>query len=252
MKKRIDLNCDLGESYGRSVSGTDQKIMPFISSCNIACGFHSGDPHSILNSIDAALEHKVAIGAHPSFPDLQGFGRRLMKLPADELYACLLYQISALKSMTESRGGKLHHVKPHGALYNFASKDTETANVISKAVLHSDSNLLLYAPGHSVLAKTAAKNGVKVVSEAFCDRRYEKDLSLRSRALEDAVLYEPEAVLEQLKMMIQEGKVQTLAGEKISIEAQTICLHSDTQNSIHLAEVIHEYLCSHEIKITAV
>ncbi|MEQ8523435.1 5-oxoprolinase subunit PxpA [Gracilimonas sp.] len=250
MKNKIDLNCDLGEFYGMYDERRDSKIMPFISSCNIACGFHSGDPVTISKTIQLALENNVAIGAHPSYPDLQGFGRRIMNLSSEELEACVLYQVSALKGMTESLGGKLHHVKPHGALYNHAAKNEDLALGIAKAIVKIQKDMMIYAPAQSKLAEVAKDVGLKVKSEVFADRQYEDDLSLRSRSLEGAVLDEKKAVLKQLSAFM-DGVVHTYGGLDLPITAETICLHSDTEGAAELAKEIHDFLEKNGIEITS-
>lgn len=250
MSKKLDLNCDIGEFYGLYDECRDAKIMPYISSCNIACGFHSGDPVTIQKTIQLALENNVAIGAHPSYPDLQGFGRRVMNLSAEELEACVLYQVSALKGMTETFGGVLHHIKPHGALYNHASKNEETALGVVKAIVKVREDMLVYAPTNSVLSQVAKDAGLRVRNEVFADRRYENDLSLRSRKLEGAVLHEEQTVLSQLEKFL-EGKVITQEGLELPIEAETVCLHSDTEGAEELAAAINKFLSEHDVQITA-
>jgi UPF0271 protein len=227
MLKNIDLNCDLGEFYGIYDGNKDSRIMPYITSCNIACGFHSGDPVTILETIKLALKHDVAIGAHPSYPDLQGFGRRIMDLTSEELEACVLYQVSALKGMTESLGGTLHHVKPHGALYNHAAKDEATAIGVVKAIVQVQDDMTIYTQPDSVLEKVAVDAGLNIMNEVFADRRYEDDLSLRSRKLEGAVLHDKNEVLAQISDFII-GRVKTHGGLELPLSAETICLHSDT------------------------
>ncbi len=248
---KIDLNCDLGESYGKNSSQYDAAIMPYLSSCNIACGFHSGDPLNIQKTIELALMHNVAIGAHPSFPDLQGFGRRMMHLSTEELQACLLYQITALKGMTEALGGRLHHIKAHGALYNFAAKDETTAQVIAETVKRIDPKLYVYGLPNSILRKACEKLEIKFKKEAFSDRAYNNDLSLRSRKLEGAVLHQKEAVLEQVHSIVLKSEVYSYEGEMHSLEADTICLHSDTLGSVELAKNIHQTLVENGVEIVA-
>ncbi|WP_020401743.1 5-oxoprolinase subunit PxpA [Gracilimonas tropica] len=250
MISKLDINCDLGEFYGMYDERRDSKIMPFISSCNIACGFHSGDPVAIHKTIRLALEHEVAIGAHPSYPDLQGFGRRVMNLSTDELEACVLYQVSALKGMTESLGGCLHHVKPHGALYNHAAKNEETAMGIVKAVVQIKEDMLLYAPAHSILSEVAQDAGLRVCNEVFADRRYENDMSLRSRKLEGAVLHQEEEVIGQIAGFLK-GEVVTYEGLDLPIKADTVCLHSDTEGAEELAVAIHKFLEKQNVEIVA-
>jgi len=250
MISKLDLNCDLGEFYGMYDEKRDSAIMPYITSCNIACGFHSGDPVAISRTIRLAQKNGVAIGAHPSYPDLQGFGRRVMNLTKEELEACILYQISALKGMTEALGTELHHVKPHGALYNFASRDEETAIGVVKAVVQVKNDMILYAPEGSVLKEVAEDAGLIVKREVFADRSYEDDLSLRSRKMDGAVLTKSDSVLKQLEGFI-EGKVTTFDGLELSISADTLCLHSDTEGATELAKDIHDFLTEHGIEITA-
>lgn len=250
MITKIDLNCDLGEFYGMYDEKRDARIMPYISSCNIACGFHSGDPVAISKTIKLALKHGIAIGAHPSYPDLQGFGRRVMNLSPEELEACVLYQVAAMKGMVEALGGKLHHVKPHGALYNHAAKDESTAVNVVKAILQIQKEMTIYAPEDSVLAKVAEDADMKVKYEVFADRRYEDDLSLRSRRLDEAVLHDKKEVLDQLSRFL-EGKVKTYDGLELPIKAETLCLHSDTEGATELASEIHDFLKQHDVEITA-
>jgi len=245
----IDLNCDLGESYGKMTSQYDEIIMPYLSSCNIACGFHSGDPMTIERTIKMATKHDVAIGAHPSFPDLQGFGRRVMHIPQAELTAIIRYQIAALKGMTEALGDTLHHVKPHGALYNFAAKNEAAAQAIIDAVKSIDEKLVVYGLSGSFLEKKANQVGLPFSKEAFADRRYERDGSLRARTHTGAVIDREDEVLAQVKMIVIEKQVNTHDGELIPLEADTICLHSDTQGAANLAHQIHEILIAHGIKI---
>lgn len=250
MITKLDLNCDLGEFYGMYDEKRDSAIMPYITSCNIACGFHSGDPVAISKTIRLAQKHDVTIGAHPSYPDLQGFGRRIMNLTVDELQACVLYQVSALKGMAEAQRAELHHVKPHGALYNFAAKDENTAVGVVKAVVQVKQDMILYAPEGSVLKEVAEDAGLIVKNEVFADRRYEDDLSLRSRKLDGAVLTDKASVLKQLKGFL-DGKVTTYDGLELPISADTLCLHSDTEGATELARTIHDFLTEHDIEITA-
>ncbi|MDR9416219.1 MAG: 5-oxoprolinase subunit PxpA [Gracilimonas sp.] len=250
MLSKLDLNCDIGEFYGLYDERRDSTIMPYISSCNIACGFHSGDPVTIQKTIQMALDHNVSIGAHPSYPDLQGFGRRVMNLSQQELESCVLYQVSALKGMTEALGGQLHHIKPHGALYNHSAKDEKTAIGVVKAIVQVQKDMLVYAPANSVLSEVAIDAGLRVKSEVFADRRYEDDLTLRSRKLEGAVLKERSEVLEQLGNFLQ-GHVKTQGDLSLPIKAETVCLHSDTEGAEELAAAIHKYLEDHDIKITS-
>jgi len=244
----IDLNCDIGESYGKSAP-YDAAIMPYLSSCNIACGFHSGDPMTIERTIRLALQHGVAIGAHPAFPDLQGFGRRIIHIPKDELIAIVRYQIAALKGMTEALGGTLHHVKPHGALYNLAMKDETTAQAITEAVKSIDTQLIVYGLPNSELEKATDKTGLQYAREAFSDRAYENDGTLRARTLEGAVVHDKKQVLSQVRMLVKKGQVRTHDDQTINLKIDTLCLHSDTPDAVMLARKIHETLIKNDIEI---
>lgn len=244
---KIDLNCDIGESYGKPAPH-DAAIMPYLSSCNIACGFHSGDPMTIERTIRLALQHNVAIGAHPAFPDLQGFGRRIMHIQKDELIAIVRYQIAALKGITEALGGTLHHVKPHGALYNLAMKDETTAQAIIEAVKSIDNQLIVYGLPNSELEKAAYKQ-LHYAREAFADRAYENDGTLRARTLEGAVIHDEKQVLSQVSMLVKKGQVRTYDDQIINLKIDTLCLHSDTPDAVTLARKIHEMLIKNDIKI---
>jgi len=251
MIKSIDLNCDLGESYGLRSNNVDHDIMPFISSCNIACGFHSGDPLTIEKTISMAVSNKVSIGAHPSFPDLQGFGRRNMVIEFDELKAIVKYQIAALKGMVESQNAKLNHVKPHGALYNMAANDAPIAEAICKAIVEIDDSLILYGLSKSILAEAALSYNITFCNEVFADRVYEQNLSLRSRKKPNAVISNPEQIMVQIDRFVHHEKVLTFGGEEKDITVETVCLHSDTKGAVLLAKKISEFLVTNHIQIEA-
>ncbi len=242
VSKNIDLNCDMGESYGRFKIGNDEVVMQYISSCNIACGFHGGDPLTIQRTIGLAMKNGVKIGAHPGFPDLQGFGRRLMQLPREELYAIIQYQVAAVKGMTEAAGGQLYHVKPHGALYNMAGKDDQMAEIIVKAILSIDSDLVLYGPPNSSLTKKAEAFDLVCKNEVFADRNYNDDLSLVNRKKSEALIHGVQEMFEHVHRMLREGKVKTVSGILKHIEAQTICIHGDKQNAGEVAKYLSENL----------
>ncbi len=247
--KKIDLNCDLGEWRGDDGFETDQAIMPVISSCNIACGGHIGDESSMRKTVELARSHGVEIGAHPAYPDREGFGRRRMEMAARELEQTILDQILSLKAIVEEQGGRLHHVKPHGALYNTASIDRETADIIAQAISRVDPHLKVYGQPAHELEKAALDTDLEFVAEVFADRRYEDDLQLRSRDLEGAVLHGTEEVLDQVGAMVLAEEVETYSGIRKPIRAQTICLHSDTKGSAGLAQKIHEYLVRQDVEI---
>jgi UPF0271 protein len=237
----FDINSDLGEWYGKRNLEVERRIMPFLTSCNVACGFHSGDPYTIEQTIEIALKHHVKIGAHPSFPDLIGFGRRTMELPVDELKAIVRYQVAALKGMVESLGGVLHHVKAHGALYNSAMKRLDYSNAICEAAKSLDENLVIYGLPNSRMQAAAEQLNLKFWAEGFADRRYEDDLTLRSRKLEGAVLHDLESISKQIHHF-KNHQVETYQGNIKSLNIQTVCIHSDTQNAIKIAERVNSIL----------
>ncbi|MGK7390337.1 MAG: LamB/YcsF family protein [Candidatus Cyclobacteriaceae bacterium M2_1C_046] len=248
--KSVDINCDMGESYGRFVVGNDKAIMPNISSCNIACGFHGGDPLTIESTIKLALAHDVKIGAHPSYPDLSGFGRRAMHIHQDELKAVLTYQICALKGMAEAQGGKLHHVKPHGALYNAACKDDMVAAIICKCVKNIDPDLLIYGSGDN-WKNIAESSNIGFVSEVFADRNYNDDLTLVPRSEPDAIITDLESSVSRIRKMIFDKTVLTIGGKVISINAETICIHGDEPDAAELAKRLNQSLTQNDVQIAA-
>lgn len=218
---KILINCDMGESYGPFKVGNDEALMPLIDACNIACGFHAGDPWHMEKTIDLALEHKVLIGAHPGYPDLQGFGRRPMHIPAKELSAIIKYQIAALKGMLESKGGNLHHVKPHGALYNAMANDIALAKTVIEAIHAIDSTLPLMGLAGSCLQQYAESHQVPFIPEAFADRYYEPHGMLRSRTLANAVIVDPEKATQQVIQIAYQQHVSTYEGPLIPLAAQS-------------------------------
>jgi len=238
----IDINCDMGESYGNFKVGNDDAIFPYITSCNIACGFHGGDPLHIEKTIKNALEHGVQIGAHPGYPDISGFGRRRMHIIPDELRAIIKYQIAALKSLTESLGGRLNYIKPHGALYNTAADNHEDARAIAKAVREIDPTLSLMGMGGSNIEKAANQENLSFVSEAFADRKYETNGRLRSRNEEGAVLQSADEAAQQVISIVLDSKVESYNGTPVSIHAESICIHGDNPMAVSILEAIDEKL----------
>lgn len=232
MIRTVDLNCDLGESFGPYVIGADEAVMPMISSANIACGFHAGDPGVMRRTVRLAARHRVSVGAHPGFRDLAGFGRREMKCSPDEIYEDVLYQVGSLAAFCRAEGIVLNHVKPHGALYNLAAADRETARAIAAAAADFDRGLFLYAPPGSELEKAGQALGLGVVGEVFADRAYRTDGRLVSRDRPGAVLETPEAVEAQILEMVLEGKVVAADGQRIPVRAETICVHGDTPGAV--------------------
>lgn len=247
----IDLNCDLGEGFGAYQIGNDDKILPFVSSVNIACGFHAGDPTVMRQTVEKALRNDVEIGAHPGFPDLIGFGRRMMRVSPEEVYDYVLYQIGALDGFIRAAGGSMHHVKPHGALYNMAAVDQEIADAIAKAIHNINPNLFLYGLANSRFVQAAKKYEVKLVQEAFADRTYQPDGTLTSRTEENALIKGEEEAIKQVLQMVQEGNVQDVDGNHVSINAQTICIHGDGERAVQFAERIYRILRFNNISVCA-
>lgn len=251
-KSTIDLNCDMGESFGAWTMGRDVELMDYVSSVNIACGFHAGDASVMRQTIELAIKKNVAIGGHPSFPDLQGFGRRSMSLSPNEVFDIILYQVSAIKGMCEALGGKLHHVKPHGALYNQAAKDKTLAEAIAKAVKSIDENLILYGLSGSYLISKAENIGLKTASEVFADRTYQNDGSLTPRSEPNALINDTEIAISQVLKMVNEQTVTATNGETVSLKAETICIHGDGENAVEFAKKINQKLEENQINLGVV
>jgi UPF0271 protein len=250
LKPQIDLNCDLGESYGAFKVGDDEKIMPYITSANVACGFHAGDPVVIERTIDLAKKHRVAIGAHPGYPDLLGFGRREIQLTPEEVKDYMIYQVSAIQGFARIADAKLQHVKPHGALYNTAVKDEKLSTAITDAVKALNSNLIIYAPHNSALAQATAKNGLRVAYETFADRAYNSDGSLVSRKQQNAVIQDPHEVVERAVQMVEKGTVLAVDGELVNLgKVHTICVHGDTPTAVELAKTLKKGLTKAGISV---
>jgi UPF0271 protein len=246
---KIDLNCDMGESFGAWRMGCDAELMNYVSSINIACGFHAGDASVIRKTVEAAIGKNVAIGAHPSFPDLQGFGRREMKMSAREIFDVVLYQVSAVKGICEALGARLHHVKPHGALYNQAAKDAETARAIAEAVKAIDAELIFYGLSGSFLISEAEKINLQTASEVFADRTYQRDGSLTPRERPDALIHDAEKAFAQVLQMIRAQTVTATSGETVAIKAETVCIHGDGANALEFARTIKAKLAENNVKI---
>lgn len=239
----IHLNCDLGEG-----GKYDEQLMPLISACNIACGGHAGTLESMRETVDLAMEHEVEMGAHPSYPDKENFGRKSIDISSGELKRSLVAQILSLKQIAESEGGKLVHVKPHGALYNDAAKDAKIAQIVIDSILEFDQKFLLFAPPKSVISGLA-KGKIKVVFEAFSDRNYNEDYSLVSRDREDALITKKEAVFHHLYTMYHEKKISCASGGKIACNATTFCLHSDTPDSVEILKYLKAELAKKDTRI---
>jgi UPF0271 protein len=253
LKPKIDINCDLGESYGEFRVGNDAKIMPYITSANVACGFHAGDPITMAQAINLAKKHNVAVGAHPGYPDLLGFGRREMQLTPDEVKNYMIYQVSALQGFAKTANVSLQHVKPHGALYNTAAKDEKLSRAIVEAVEKLDNSLIIFASTNSVLAKVAAKRGLRVAYEFFADRAYNSDGSLVSRKQSNAIIQEPKRIVERVVNAVKEGTVLTADGETIDIGlVHTVCVHGDSPAAVKLVEVLKKGLVKANIMVKPV
>ena len=231
----IDVNADLGESFGRWTLGDDAALMKSITSANVACGYHAGDPVTMRRTVRLAVEAGVAIGAHPGFPDLTGFGRRNMAMAAGEVEDMVLYQVGALAAIAAAEGARLQHVKVHGALYNMAVRDRALASAIANAVRAADSTLLIFGPPGSELVRAAADAGLRAAAEGFADRSYEPDGSLTRRDLPGAVIHDLHIVVERAIRMVRDGVVRTRAGGDIPMRVDTICAHGDTPGSAELA-----------------
>lgn len=244
---KIDLNCDMGESFGRYKLGNDAAVMAYISSANIACGLHGGDPIVMRTTIQLARQHGVAIGAHPGWPDLQGFGRREMNLTSEEVEAFVLYQIGALAAFAKAEDIELRHVKPHGALYNQAAKDRALATSIAQAVQHFDSDLILVGLAGSALIAAGLELGLRVANEGFPDRRYNPDGTLVSRKEANAILESAEEVAAQAVALAREGI--DFAGRRVQVD--TMCLHGDNLHAAENARMVHDALAKEGIEVKA-
>jgi 5-oxoprolinase (ATP-hydrolysing) subunit A len=238
----IDLNCDMGESFGAWTMGNDRALMDYCTSVNIACGFHAGDATVIRQTIETALEKQVAIGAHPSFPDLQGFGRRAMNLSPQEFFDVVLYQVAAIYQMTTALGGRLHHVKPHGALYNEAAKKPEPAAAIARAVKAVDGDLIFFGLSGSFLISEAEKIGLKTASEVFADRTYQPNGSLTPRSESNALIHDSQQAIEQVLQMVETQTVTATNGAQVPLRAETVCIHGDGANALEFASAVREAL----------
>lgn len=248
---KIDLNCDLGESFGTYQLGNDELILDYVTSANIACGFHAGDPSTMRKTVELALSKNVKIGAHPGFQDLIGFGRRNMAITPREAFELTVYQIGALQGFTTALGGKLEHVKPHGALYNMAAKDANLSIAIAEAIYKVNPELVLYGLSGSELIRAGEKIGLKTANEVFSDRTYQDDGSLTSRSLPNALIVDDTAAVNQVMQMIKNGTVKTEQQTNLNILANTVCIHGDGEHALQFAKFINQKLTENQIEITA-
>lgn len=248
---KIDLNCDLGESFGNYRIGNDEKLLDYVTSVNIACGFHAGDPVVMEETVKMAIKKEIMIGAHPGYPDLMGFGRRNMNIRFEEARAYMIYQIGALKAFVEGYGGKLQHVKPHGALYNAAAKDYKLSTALAQAVYDVDKDLIFMGLSNSEMIKAAKDVGLKVAKEVFADRAYNKDGTLVSRKLEDAVIHDTEICVNRVLSMIKKGIVRTIDGTDVKIKANSICVHGDNLMAVEFIKTLREKLAENGVEFKA-
>jgi UPF0271 protein len=243
--KKIDLNCDMGESFGTYELGMDEKVIQYITSANIACGWHAGDPLVMDTTVKMAVDHGVGVGAHPGYPDLLGFGRRNMDCTPDEIRKYLVYQIGALQAVCKVNGTVLRHVKPHGALYLTAVEDENVARAVAEAIVNVDSALMFVALAGTkgkLMTRIGEEVGLRVVYEAFPDRAYTPEGTLVSRRLPGAVIKDPQEVSERALRMAQDGEVIAVDGTNISLDVQTLCVHGDTPTAVDLVKFIRETL----------
>lgn len=248
----VDLNCDLGESFGAYTMGLDEEILPFVTSANIACGFHGGDPGVMRKTVLLALQNEVAIGAHPGLPDLIGFGRRNMEITSQEAYDMVVYQIGALEGFVKAAGGKMQHVKPHGALYNMAAKKQELAEAIAEAVYKVNPELILFGLSGSELVLAGERIGLRTAHEVFADRTYQADGALTPRKQPDALITNQEQAVAQVVRMVKEGTVLSQQGAQVAIKADTVCLHGDGAHALVFARHIHRILAQENIAVRSV
>ena len=248
---KVDLNSDLGESFGNYRLGMDDRVLPLVNSANIACGFHAGDPAVMRKTIRLAMESGTALGAHPGLPDLVGFGRRKMDVSPDDVYAMVVYQVGALAAFAKAAGGRLQHVKPHGALFNMAAKDSALAEAVAQAIYDVDSSLILYGLSGSESIRAGEKVGLYTASEVFADRSYQEDGSLTPRSKPGAMITDEAAAIRQVLSMVRDHQVTTLSGKVIPVKADTLCIHGDGEKALLFAQRIRQALQENGIEIAA-
>ncbi|HEX9108612.1 MAG TPA: 5-oxoprolinase subunit PxpA [Longimicrobiales bacterium] len=249
---RVDLNCDMGESFGAWELGADAAVLPYITSANIACGFHAGDPGVMRRTVRAALGHGVALGAHPGLPDLAGFGRRAMEITPQDAYDLVVYQVGALLAFAQAAGARLAHVKPHGALYNMAAKDGALSEAIAAAVGDVDRSLVLFGLSGSELLAAGERAGLTTAAEAFADRNYTAQGELVSRKRPDALVGEAGEALARVIRMVREGRVRSVDGTDVPLRADTVCIHGDGPHAAELARTLRDGLEAAGIRVSAV
>jgi 5-oxoprolinase (ATP-hydrolysing) subunit A len=243
----VDLNCDMGEGCGN-----DSELMSLVSSANIACGYHAGDEATMRRTVGLALENDVAIGAHPGYDDRKNFGRTQVSLSTDEIRSLIVDQVAALRLICDEAGGKLHHVKPHGALYNQAAKNQELAKAIAVAIASIDTGLILYGLSGSHLISEGEAAGLRTSSEVFADRTYQSDGSLTSRTEPNALITDDELAVSQVLQMATSQTVTAVNGDTVSLKTDTICIHGDGEHAVHFARAVRRKLTEHGIKIQSI
>jgi len=244
MKLVVDLNADLGEGAGH-----DDELLEFVTSANIACGFHAGDADTIHRSIEAARDHGVAVGAHPSLFDRENFGRKELPVTPEEVCDAVTYQLGVFSAIAEALGVRPNHVKPHGALYHMAVRDEKIAGAIADAIANTDRALILFAPDGSALARMAEASGLKIAGEVFADRNYLADGTLVPRTRLDALLREPVEAAARVSRMLREDKVRSVDGVDIDVQAETICVHGDTPGAVEFARALRAQLKNEGVTI---
>jgi len=249
MKKFVDLNSDVGESFGAYKIGLDEQVLSYVSSANIACGWHAGDPMVMRDTVKASLKYGVGIGAHPGFFDVMGFGRRNMTLSADEMKQYTIYQLGALYGFVKAAGAKMQHVKPHGAMYNMAAKDAKLARAIIDGIWEVDKELIVLGLAGSELIRAAKEKGLKAANEVFADRAYNSDGTLVSRSLPGAMIHDKDIAISRVIRMVKEGKVTAINGEDIGINVDSICVHGDNPEAVLFVQTINEELSKAGVEI---
>ena len=246
---RVDLNADLGESSGTSSVGEDAALMQYITSANVACGFHAGDPYVMRTTVALASEHGVAVGAHPGFPDLEGFGRRELHVSPRDVEDFVVYQVGALAAIAAAQGVRLQHVKPHGALFNMAVRDTALADAIASATATIDRSMVLYGLPGSEIVFAGQRAGLRTACEAFADRAYHPDGTLVSRQQPGAVINDPTAVVQRAVRMVRENSVNAIDGTRVALTVDTLCVHGDTRGAADLAARIRAALTKAGVEV---
>ena len=248
---RIDLNCDMGESFGTYKLGYDEQAMPHVTSINVACGFHASDPDNMAKTIALAKKYSIAVGAHPGYPDLVGFGRRSMVLSPEEVENAVIYQIGALEGFCRAAGMGMQHVKAHGALYNNAEKDLSIALAIARAIKKVNPALYMLCLANSKMVDAAKEVGIPFVEEAFADRAYTEDGFLVSRKVEGSVIHDLDQVVARVTQMVTQQTVLSISGKEVPIRAQTICVHGDTPGAVDMVKSIRKALEAKNVQLKA-